>query len=86
MVKLLRMTIMRDHSKDLDSRQLSNNFRHRMPAGAGSVGTERWASAGCEPVIAAVNADAAKTTNALRILISFVVVERIQSGDCRNLE
>jgi hypothetical protein len=26
----LRMTITRDHSKALDSRQLSNNFRHRM--------------------------------------------------------
>ena len=35
----LRMTIMRDHSKALDSLQLSNNFRHRMPAGAGRVGS-----------------------------------------------
>jgi hypothetical protein len=37
--QLLRMTIMRDHSKALDSRRLSNNFRHRMPAGAGRVGS-----------------------------------------------
>jgi hypothetical protein len=32
---------MRDYSKALDLRKLSNDFRHRMPAGAGHVGSNR---------------------------------------------
>jgi len=34
-ISIVRMTIMRDRSKVLYPRQLSNNFQHRMPAGAG---------------------------------------------------
>jgi hypothetical protein len=34
-ISFVRMTIMRDRSKVLYPRQLSNNFQHRMPAGAG---------------------------------------------------
>jgi hypothetical protein len=34
-ISFVRMTIMRDRSKVLYPPQLSNNFQHRMPAGAG---------------------------------------------------
>jgi hypothetical protein len=33
------MTITRARSKALEAHQLSNNFRHRMPAGASHVGS-----------------------------------------------
>src|ERR1700730_17435411 len=38
--QLLRMTIMRDRSKVLNSRQLSNNLQYRMPSDASGVGSD----------------------------------------------